>query len=480
MPPTRTSTTPGRLESFLGLAVEPVLMLTADRRIAAVNQAWETLTGFTAAEVIGLECRPHGPTHPGDLAGLGGSFYPPPEVVAGRVLSAGTWLIRADGQRLRRQVHFWPFHDSNGAIIGILALVRPTDQSAKADDSDRISLREALLDLRARTYARYSHDVLIGAGAEYTRVLNGVAAAVGSKIPLSIIGEPGTGKRFVARLIHQRGQARLMPLLGYDCQAIPAEILERELFGNFSPNLSIGEWGRLVAPEGSTLVIGDILQMPLDLQRRLAIGLDQGPSSARLVATTSGSLDNALSREQIVAELYHAITALVIPLRSLRERIDELPFLAQAFLERVNLRGQVSRASFSDQAIAVLQSYDWPGNLRELAKVIEIAHAQASGERIESEDLPASIRGELGGAHLSPLVAARPASLKHQLNGFEKEKIEEALALTRHNKTKAAQRLGVNRPFLYRRIKELGIIDLEPEAGQTRSKPMDDASVEMV
>ena len=455
-------------------------MLTADRRIAAVNQAWETLTGFTAAEVFGLECRPHGPTHPGDPAGLGGSFYPPPEVMAGQSLSAGTWLIRADGERLRRQVDFWPFHDCNGAINGILARVRRLDQPAMAQDSDRISLREALLDLRARTYARYTHDALIGTGAEHTRVLNGVAAAVGSKIPVTITGEPGTGKRFVARLIHQRGSARLMPLLGYDCQAIPAEILERELFGNLDPNRSVGEWGRLVAPEGSTLVLGDILQMPLDLQRRLAIGLDQGSSSARLIATTSGNLDNARRRHQIVAELYHAITAVVIPLRPLRERIEEIPLLAQAFLERANLRGQVSRAVLSDQAIAVLQSYDWPGNLRELSKVIELAHANGSSERIERADLPASIRGELGGAHLRPTAPARPVPLKEQLNAFEKEKIEEALALTRHNKTKAALRLGVNRPFLYRRIKELGIIDLEPDAGRVNSQPEDDASIETV
>ena len=468
----------GRLESFLGLAVEPVLILTADRRIAAVNGAWETLTGFTAGEVVGLECRPHGPTHPGDLAGLGGSFYPPPEVMAGRSLSADTLLICADGTRLRRRVDFWPFHDPQGAINGILARIRLVDPPSSAADPERLSLREALLDLRARMYARYAHDALIGSGPAHTRVLNGVAAAIGSKIPVTITGEAGTGKRFVARLIHQRGPGRLMPLLGFDCQAIPAEILERELFGPTDPTLSLGEWGRLIAPEGSTLVIGDVLRTPLDLQRRLAIGLQQATSSARLIATTAGNLNDALQTDQISSELYHAITALVIALRPLRDRIDEVPLLAQAFLERANLRGQVSRAILSAEAVAVLQSYHWPGNLRELAKVIETAHAQASGDQIESADLPASIRGEMGGAHLRPTAAARPVPLKDQLHAFEKARIEEALAAARQNKTRAARRLGVNRPLLYRRMRELGIINNELDAGPTDPPREDDSDAQ--
>ena len=453
-------------------------MLTPDRRISTVNPAWETFTGFKALDVVGMECRPHGPTYQGDLAGLVASFYPPSEVMSGKLARVRTWIFGGNGERRHTQVNFLPLHDTTGAILAILAIACPYDQAGTELEPEQPSLREELLDLRARMYARYSNDALIGTGTEHSRILNGIAAAVGSKIPVTITGESGTGKRFVARLIHQRSSSRLMPLLGYDCQAIPPEILERELFGLTQPANSLSEWGRLVAPAGSTLVIGDILLMPRDLQQRLAVGLAQETPSARFIATTKGNLENAWQKNQIVAEFYHSLTALIINLRPLRDRIEEIPLLAQAFLERANLRGQVSRGTLSDDAIEMLQSYDWPGNLRELAKVIESSHSHSSTDCIQAGDLPSSIRGEVGGAHLPPSTPSLQVSLKEQLNAFEKERIEEALKAARHNKSKAAIRLGVNRPFLYRRIKELGIIDIEPSAGQADSSSEDEITLE--
>ena len=479
MPSARNSPSGWRLDSLLASAQEPVFFLTADRRFAMVNRAWEELTGHLESEVIGVECRPHGPTRPGDLAGLGGSFNPPPEAMAGQPSGGPTLIIRRGGERIQRRIEFWPLHDATGRLTGLLGFVRPSESSPRAVDSERDSLRFALLDLRAKMYARHAHDALIGEGPEHRRTLSGIDAAVASTVPVSIEGEPGTGKRFVARLIHQGGPRRQMPLLGYDCRAIPAEILERELFGNANPPDSPEGWGRLIAPEGSTVVLDDILQLPRDLQSRVASGLIQPGRPARLIATTSGSLDEALKSERIRLDLYHALTALVIRLRPLRDRLDELPMLAQAMLERANLRGQISRTGLSPSAIEVLSAYDWPGNLRELAQVIDEAHGKARGDRIEGDDLPASIRGLRGGAYLPPSKPSPPLPLKERLVAFERNLIEEALAQARRNKTRAAKRLGVNRPYLYRRIKELGIEDDAPPSERPpdtpRANPQDDA-----
>ncbi len=461
MPSARTTNSGWRLDPFFASAREPIFFLTPDRRIAMVNRAWEELTGHPESEVVGIECRPHGPTRAGDLAGLGGSFHPPPEAMAGHPSGGPTLIVRRGGERVRRRVEFWPLHDAGGRLTGLIGMVRPLESPPRAPDGESQSLRFALLDIRARMYARHGHDTLVGRGPAHRRVLDGIDVAVASTVPVTIVGESGTGKRFVARLIHQGGPRRQMPLLGYDCQAIPPEILERELFGGSDPGDPPGEPVWLVAPEGSTIVLGDILRLPRDLQARIASALIQADRPARLIATTSVNLEEAVRSEAIRPDLFHALTALVIRLRPLRDRVDELPLLAQAMLERANLRGQISRSGLSPSAINVLSAYDWPGNLRELAQVIDEAHQKARGDRIEGDDLPGQIQGKRGGAYITPSRPTPTLPLKDRLIAFERQLIEEALGQARRNKTKAAKRLGVNRPFLYRRIKELGIEDLD-------------------
>ena len=469
MPSARTPNPAWRPDSIFALAREPILLLAADRRITLVNRAWEELTGHREAEVVGVECRPHGPTRPGDLAGLGGSFCPPPEALAGRPTGGKTTILCRGGERVQRRVEYWPFHDPAGNLLGLLGIVRPPEVLPLASDSVSQSLRFGLLELRDRLFARHSADTLIGQGAEHQRVLDGVDAAVATSIPVTIVGGAGTGKRFVARLIHQRSPRRQMPLLGYDCQAIAPEILERELFGGLGPAAGGEDWGRLIAPEGATVVLGDVLQLPRDLQSRLAAGLTRTPRSVRLIATTTGNLDAAWQAERLRSDLYHALTTLVIRLRPLRDRLEELPLLAQSLLERANLRGETTRFGFQPEAIAALIAYDWPGNLRELAEVIDQAHRQASGDLIGVADLPGQIQGQRGGAYL---VATQPTAsslpLKDRLLAFERQEIEKALAQAGRNKALAARRLGVNRPFLYRRLKELGI-DAEVDAPEPSS-----------
>ena len=189
-----------------------------------------------------------------------------------------------------------------------------------------------------------------------------------------IVGEPGTGKRLVARTIHQHGPRRHAPLLPFDCAALPAEVLERELFGIRRGRTS----ARLVLPDGSTLLIDDVLDLPRDLQARLAATSTRGsgcsrrrPATPRPRSGTSGS----------APDLYYALTTLVIRVHPLRERLDELPLLAQHLLERANLRGGRQRSGFSAEALDALLAYDWPGNLRELARVVDEAHARGDGGR---------------------------------------------------------------------------------------------------
>jgi DNA-binding NtrC family response regulator len=332
-------------------------------------------------------------------------------------------------------------------------------------------LHGELLEIRRRLQQRYGLDNLIGFGPAHRRLIEQVRLAASSTVPVLIVGEPGTGRRQVARTIHQLGSGWQRPLVAFDCAALPAEILERELFGAADPDApGIGPTAapggtrkpRLSLGDGSSLLIDEILSLPRDLQARLTEALD---APVRLLATTTGEPEPALAAERLRPELYSALTTLVLRLPPLRHRRDELPALAQHLLERVNQRGGEQRIGFLAQAITTLCSYDWPGNLTELARVVEYAHAHAPGTSrwIGPDNLPATIRGHLGAAYSPPAVPPNPIQpLDDILTEVERRLIETALRQSRSNKSRAAEILGISRPRLYRRIKELNLPDDEP------------------
>jgi DNA-binding NtrC family response regulator len=184
----------------------------------------------------------------------------------------------------------------------------------------------------------------------------------------------------------------------------------------------------------------------------------------RLIATSAFDPSTVRNGERLRAELYFALTTLVIHLQPLRDRLVELPVLAQHLLERANERGGKQKTGFSPQAIATLLAYDWPGNLRELARVIDHAHNHSAEEEplIAPEDLPAGIRGHRGGAYCPPNQPSPVKPLDELLTEVERRLIETALGQARGNKSRAAELLGISRPRLYRRIKELNLPDDEP------------------
>ena len=200
--------------------------------------------------------------------------------------------------------------------------------------------------------------------------------------------------------------------------------------------------------------------LPRDLQERLAASLD---TSVRLLATTALDPTTALESEQLRPELYFALTTLVIHLQPLRERRAELPVLAQHLPRASQSARRQTENWILAPGIAALMAYDWPGNLRELARVIDHAHIFAEENRLVAiEDLPASIRGHRGGAYPPPTQPNPIKPLDELLTEVERRLIETALGQARGNKSRAAELLGISRPRLYRRIKELNLPDDEP------------------
>jgi DNA-binding NtrC family response regulator len=459
-------------------ARQPVFWLDPALRLTWVNRAWEELTGYPSESVVGLTCQAHGmTTGAGDLADLVASFRPPPESLAGQPSGTKALIMHSGGVGTWHRVEFWPFRDEDDALIGLLGWVRSADGQPSVADSRASQLHAELLEIRRQLQDQAGLDSLIGFGPSHRRLLEQVRLAAASTTAVLIVGETGTGKRLVARAIHQCGPGREGPLISFDCESLPAEVLERELFGaersaapSAPPTSSAGgaRAPRLLQRDGSTLLFREILMLPRDLQSRLIAALD---APVRLLATSSSDPMSALEGELIRPDFYFALTTLVLRVDPLRERRDELPVLAQHLLERANERGGGSRTGFSPSAIAALLTYDWPGNLREMARVIDHARAQPGGEGslVRLDDLPHSIRGNLGGGFAPPNPPAPIKPLDELLTEVERRSIETVLRLARGNKSRAAELLGISRPRLYRRIKELNLPDDDDSSAEANA-----------
>ena len=478
MPPPRVSAF--KPDQLWQQAREPMFWLDHALRVTWANRAWEGLTGHPAESLVGQKCAAYGPTEAGKPADMAASFAPPPESIAGQPSGSLTVILHASGERLLRRVEFWPFCDQVGVLIGMLGQVREANALPSVPDAQSHQLRVRLMELRERLHQAFRCESLIGTGPAHRRLLEQIRLAAASNTAVLIVGEPGTGKRLVARTIHHLRSGNHHPLVPIDCEALPAEVIDRELFESRLPAERVDDGpsssqeptrGRLALAEGSSLLIGDILALPRDLQARLAESLD---GRVRLIATTAGDPEAALKQEQLRPELYYALSVLVIPTLPLGERRHDLLILAQSFLERANQRTGSTCGGFTPQAVSVLQAYDWPGNLGELARVIDAAHdhvlARTQAEKpmplLDVDDLPASIRGHFGGAYLPPPVSSSLKPLDELLTEIERRLIETALSRSRQNKSRAAELLGISRPRLYRRIKELNLPDdSEPENG---------------
>jgi PAS domain S-box-containing protein len=449
------SSGPRRPETLLHLSSEPIFLLGPSGRFLYVNPAWEDLAGVTAAEVVQRDADPSSDGSPSELID---AFRPPPEAVGGSPASTTTLIRRPDGQRIWRRLEFWPHRDREGRPLFLLGIVRPTEQAMIAPDAPSMRLRAELERVREQLVDRLGLDSLIGQGPAHRRLLDQVAAASASSVPTLMVGPPGSGKRQVARAIHRRSGRPDSSLVVVDCPALPAELLDRELFGPPPTDPEAGARPRLARPEGSTVLLGEILDLPRDVQGRLVQALSAPEArGVRLLSTASGDPEAAVRDDRLRSDLYFALTTMVIRLAPLRERLEEIPLLAQHFLERSNQREVPRRVGFHPEAIEILARYDWPGNLRELARVVDSSHDRASGDLIGPADLPSSIRGHLGAAYLPPAIPEEHLPLDATLERLERRLIERALKSARGNKSLAAKNLLISRTRLHRRIQELGL-----------------------
>jgi len=273
-----------------------------------------------------------------------------------------------------------------------------------------------------------------------------------------ITGESGSGKDAIALLIHGKSNRASGPLIKIDCATMPADRLEAELFGyerGAFTGATEAKPGRIEAANKGTLVLDEVAHFSVDAQAKLLRVIERREFErlggrrtikvdARLMALTNVDLDQAVRRRDFREDLFYRLNVVQIRVPPLRERLDDLPRLATLFLQNYATKHGRRVSGISAGAFRLLRSYDFPGNVRELANIIERSVIVAQGKRIEADDLPEGIRA----AGRVMLRREKPRSLAD----VEAEYITETMEATNGNKTEAARILGISRKNLYERL----------------------------
>jgi DNA-binding NtrC family response regulator len=294
-----------------------------------------------------------------------------------------------------------------------------------------------------------------------------------------ITGESGTGKELVARAIHARSSRANRPFVGVNCGALPADLLETELFGHARGAFTGAvrdRAGRCEVAQDGTLFLDEIGDMPVPLQVKLLRVLQERsfervgesrsrPFRARVVAATHQDLARAVAEKRFREDLFYRLNVVPLHLPPLRERREDLDLLIAHLLDKIGQRR--SRAlRLSPSAMRALLSFDWPGNVRQLENALEYATAVCDGQTIHVEDLPPETRSSPNPVSLPapPPQVARgsgsenrvpPDALSASRAFPSAEAIVAALEQTRYRRAQAARLLGVSRTTLWRRMKEL-------------------------
>ena len=320
---------------------------------------------------------------------------------------------------------------------------------------------------------RLGKHQLVGSGAAMKKLLAQIDRVAASETRVCILGETGTGKELVARAIHDRSQRRDMPFITLNCAAVPAELIESELFGH-EKGAFTGAAGRHIGKfeqaEGGTLFLDEIGDMPVAMQAKLLRVLEESEIervggerpvkvNVRVVVATHRNLEELVTQNTFRRDLFHRVYVFPLFLPSLRERPEDFAELLAHFARQVASQNGWKEKEFAEDAIAMLQRYSWPGNVRELRNIVERLVLLAEGQKVSAEDVQLVLPATIAPPHdnASSSLAAASGTLAARTESFEKEVL--LAEIRRHNfhMTNVARALGLERSHLYKKCQQLGI-----------------------
>jgi two-component system, NtrC family, response regulator AtoC len=328
-------------------------------------------------------------------------------------------------------------------------------------------LAEENVELRQQVDDRYGLENLIGESLAMQRVYSTVRQVAASRATVLITGESGTGKELIAHAIHNLSSRAKNRFVAFNCAAFSPQLIESELFGHERgafTGASERRIGRIEQAAGGTLFVDEIGEIDSNVQVKLLRALDPGlfervggnqtiQADFRLIAATNRDLRTLVNEGKFREDLFYRLNVVAIRIPPLRERKDDIPLLANAFLKEISQRDRKPFRPLAADAMVCLLRYDWPGNVRELKGAIDSGVTLASGSEITLHDLPPTISQNAESTFGSGAEKAGQMNLHDQ----EMRLIMRALDETRGNRTEAAKKLGISRRTLHRRLKELNI-----------------------
>lgn len=313
---------------------------------------------------------------------------------------------------------------------------------------------------------------ITGKSAAVNTLLKNIAKLARNQAPVFIHGESGSGKERVAKMIHQQGSRSNGPFIPVNCGAIPAELMESEFFGHLKGSFTgahAEKQGLFQAANGGTLFLDEVAELPLNMQVKLlrviqekavrSVGGEQeNPVDVRILSASHKNLVQLVSAGAFREDLYYRINVIELTIPSLRERKEDIPLFVEQLLTNLTIKMGLEKTetvSLDEEAMAALQSYHFPGNVRELENILERAIALSDHHIITKEDLHLKTTGSH--APLKAPETSTPQIDPMDLAGQERSSIIQALEKTRWNKTAAAKLLGLSLRQLRYRLQKLDI-----------------------
>ena len=320
---------------------------------------------------------------------------------------------------------------------------------------------------------------LIWQGEMMSRLMAQIERVAASETRVCILGETGTGKELVARTLHQKSPRASEPFITLNCAAVPAELIESELFGHEKGSFTgaaARHVGKFEQANGGTLFLDEIGDMPLAMQAKLLRVLEEGEVErigssgtvkvdVRVIVATHRDLSEQVREGKFRQDLFHRIYVFPITLPPLRERRDDIPVLIEHFQKQIARQNNWKPAEFTADAVAELQRYSWPGNVRELRNMIERLLLLATNNVVDQATVRMVLPGS-GSNHPRGSAPDGHGTLSERMDNVERSIILAELDRQQHHITNTAKALGVERSHLYKKCQQLGIDLAKEKKGQ--------------
>jgi PAS domain S-box-containing protein len=362
--------------------------------------------------------------------------------------------------------------EKDGRVIAVYGQVMFEDIRDVQSLAKKLNFLESKVELYEKELeslrsSKYTFNHIMGKSPIIGELKKIAQKAAKTSAPVLILGESGTGKELFAHAIHYASSRRPFPFVRLNCAAIPRELLEAELFGYqpgaFTGAGSRGKPGKFELAHQGTIFLDEIGDLPLEMQPKLLRVIEEKEterlggtrvfkSDFRLIAATHENLEKLVSEGRFRKDLYYRLNVIPIILPPLRERKEDLPILVHHLIENLNRDLGMNVTRLSPEVLDCLEHYHWPGNIRELANILERILYSLDGEQVERRHLPIFLQD----SERRP-SASSGASLKKARDETEKTSLLKALQLSNYNKNKAAQALGIHRTALYKKMKKFRI-----------------------